>query len=199
MNIVIINSAEPNIHEFAEPIRQILEKQQITATIIPYKNCLSTHFDRYDGIIISGSPQGDDIVEHHQPYFQWIKTNKIPVLGICAGHHITGYLYGAEYLRSIEPESGLHTIRILEDNPLFDGLPSTLQVEQMHNDSITLPRQFIHLAQSTTCFNQAMCHKSKPLYTLQFHPENHNPEIILNFLSICKKHQSQQEKPGKYS
>ncbi len=50
--------------------------------------------------IMSGSPRGDDIVDHHLPYFQWLKTCDITIFGIYAGHHITGKLYGARLLRS---------------------------------------------------------------------------------------------------
>lgn len=188
MKILIINSAEANIREFVIPIEEILHTAQFDTQTIDYKESSSTDPEAYDGIIISGSPQGDDIVEHHQPYFQWLKTTEKPVLGICAGHHITGFLFGSTYLRSVEPESGDCPVEIIREDPLFDGLPKKLLVRQIHNDSITLPDQFIHLAQSATCFNQAMRHKSKPLYTLQFHPEFLNPEIILNFISICKKH-----------
>ncbi|MCW0482814.1 type 1 glutamine amidotransferase [Gaoshiqia sediminis] len=189
MKILIINSAEAKIREFVTPIEKILTTARSNAQMINYRECSNINLNSFDGIIVSGSPQGDDIVEHHQPYFQWLKTYKKPVLGICAGHHITGFMFGANYLRNVEPESGNCLVEVLKEDPLFYGLPKSLLVRQMHNDSITLPDQFIHLAQSTICFNQAMRHSNKPLYTLQFHPEFLNPEIILNFISICKKHE----------
>ncbi|MGQ8336501.1 type 1 glutamine amidotransferase [Sunxiuqinia sp. A32] len=188
LKILIINSAEPEIFEFAVNIEKLIPSHLATCQIINYREAIAVNVDSYDGIFISGSPQGDDIVEHHQPYFLWIKDSKKPILGICAGHHITGYLYGAEYLRSVEPESGDVLIEVLKDDPLFIDLPHSFLVRQMHNDSVPLPKGFIHLAQSKVCFNQAMKHAEKPLYTLQFHPEYLNPEIIHNFTSICIKY-----------
>ena len=58
----------------------------------------------------------------------------------------------------------------------------------MHNDSITVPIDFELLATSETCVNQLMKNKYKPLYTSQFHPEYYNPELIENFIVICKNH-----------
>jgi GMP synthase (glutamine-hydrolysing) len=185
-HILIINNAEAGITEFAEPIEKIVSRAGSTFVFIEYKDCLSANFDDFDGIILTGSPQGDDIVEHHLPWFRWIKECEKPVLGICAGHHITGYLYGSELLRSIEPESGDFEVKIIKEDPVFKGIPNIFNVRQMHNDSITLPNDFELLATSETCKNQLMKHRSKPLYTCQFHPEFNNHKLILNFLELCK-------------
>ncbi len=186
MKILIVNSAEEGISEFTYPIQKIFRKIDVDSDIVEYKSCLHVSFNDYDGVVISGSPQGDDIVEHHQPWFQWLKSYKKPVLGICAGHHVLGYMYGSEYLRSVEPESGIVEIEILRSDPIFNGLPTKLKANQMHNDSITLPENFIHLAKSEVCFNQVMKHPDKPHYTFQFHPEFVNHEIFLNFKRILE-------------
>ena len=138
------------------------------------------------GAILTGSPQGNDIVEHHLPYFQWIKNFRQPVLGICAGHHITGFMYGAELLRSKEPESGDFEVEVIKSDPIFTGLGNKMKVKQMHNDSITLPDEFELLASSATCKNQMMKHKKKSLYTCQFHPEFYNQDLIKNFIRMCE-------------
>lgn len=185
MHFLIINSAEPGITEFAENLEQIVKEKQAGCTIQNYQVCPDIDFSHYDGVLISGSPQGDDIVEHHQPYFQWIKTCEKPVFGICAGHHITGFMYGGSYLRSVEPESGDHEVEILINDPIFKGFTNRFVTRQMHNDSVTLPNGFIHLAKSKVCFNQAMKHPDKPLYSFQFHPEYLNKQLIYNFIDIC--------------
>lgn len=185
-NILLVNNAEPGITEFAKPIEKIIEDTGFTSVFIEYKECLNFNFNEFDGAILTGSPQGDDIVEHHLPYFLWVKDFEKPVLGICAGHHITGFMYGSEILRSIEPESGDFDIEILKDDFLFEGLPEIFKVKQMHNDSITLPNEFELLASSEICKNQVMKHKTKALYTCQFHPEFYNHQLIRNFIGLCK-------------
>jgi len=184
--ILVVNNAEPGITKFAKPIEKIIKELDSTSTFIEYVDCLNFNFNEFDGAILTGSPQGDDIIEHHLPYFQWIKTFKKPILGICAGHHITGFLYGSQILQSKEIELGDFEIEILKSDPLFRGLPSTFKVKQMHNDSITLPKKFELLATSKTCKNQLMKHKEKSLYTCQFHPEFYNQQLIENFLNMCK-------------
>ena len=186
LKIVVVNNAEPGITEFVKPIEKIIEDARATSFCIEYRDCNSFNFNDFDGVILTGSPQGNDIVEHHSHYFGWIKTFKKPVLGICAGHHITGFLFGSEILRSVEPESGDLEVDTVKQDPIFDGIPATFTVKQMHNDSITLPENFELLATSKTCKNQLMKHRQKPLYTCQFHPEFYNTRLIQNFTGLCK-------------
>ncbi len=185
--ILIINSAEPGITEFTEPLVKIVKTAGYRPTVIDYAQCTEQILADTDGVIISGSPQGDDIVEHHLPWFTWLKTFEKPVLGICAGHHITGFLFGSELLRSEEPESGDFEVQILNDDAIFRGFGKQFTVRQMHNDSITLPDDFVQLATSYICRNQLMKHRHKRLYTCQFHPEYYNYKLIGNFLNLCEK------------
>jgi GMP synthase (glutamine-hydrolysing) len=187
IHILIVNNAEKGITEFTRPLEKIVLAMGFASETIEYRNCLDFDFEKTEGVLLSGSPQGDDIVEHHLPWFQWLKAYEKPVLGICAGHHVAGYLFGSELLRGEEPESGDFPIEILEDDSLFSGLPQKITVKQMHNDSISLPPGFELLATSKTCHNQIMKHWNKPLYTCQFHPEYYNQKLIQNFLKIVIK------------
>ncbi|MBN2636403.1 MAG: type 1 glutamine amidotransferase [Prolixibacteraceae bacterium] len=185
--ILIINNAEPGLTEFTKPLENIIKDSGFETFTIEYAETINFDFSPFSGIIMSGSSQGDDIVKHHLPYFKWIKQCKIPVFGICAGHHITGYLYGAELLRSKEPESGVFKVQIIKNDFIFSEMENEFNVQQMHNDSITIPEEFELLATSETCKNQFMKHKQKAIYTSQFHPEYFNHSIIENFLEQCRK------------
>lgn len=187
IHILIVNNAERGITEFTRPLEKIVSDAGFTFETIEYTDIPGIEFEKADGILLSGSPQGDDIVKHHLPWFHWLKSCKKPVLGICAGHHITGYLFGAELLRSQEPESGDFLVEILEDDALFAELPQKITVKQMHNDSISLPPNFQLLATSPTCHNQLMKHRAHPIYSCQFHPEFYNHQLIRNFLRIVVK------------
>ena len=153
-SILIINNAEPGIDEFVEPLQKIVKNAGLEYMVADYKESGKLIFNKFDGIILSGSPQGDDIVEHHSHFFQWLKTIEKPVFGICAGHHITGFLYGAELLRSKEPESDKLPVNVVKNDIVFDGLPKQIIVKQMHNDSVTLPDDFELLATSKKNKNQ---------------------------------------------
>jgi GMP synthase (glutamine-hydrolysing) len=183
--IAVINNAEPGIREFAVPIEKIIQQCNVRSVFVEYVDCINFDFDSVDGAILTGSPQGDDIVEHHLPYFRWIKDFNKPLFGICAGHHVTAYLYGARLLRNKEPESGNFMVDVIKADPILKGIPESFKVKQMHNDSVTLPTNFELLATSATCKNQLMKHKHKPLYTSQFHPEYYNHDLLRNFIGLC--------------
>ncbi|TMA06451.1 MAG: GMP synthase, partial [Methanobacteriota archaeon] len=59
------------------------------------------------------------------------------------------------------------------------------------NDEVTqLPRDFVGLASSENCNIQAMRHRDRPLFGLQFHPEvehtQFGADIFRNFLRLCE-------------
>lgn len=194
VKILIVNNAEKGITGFVEPIREILDEAGAVSDTIEYEETLNTDMSEYDGIILSGSPRGNDIVGHHLPYFQWIKTCDIPIFGFCAGHHITGKLYGAELLRSVEKEVGDNFLFIDRMDPIFNGCPKKFLVRQNHHDSITLPGEFILLAHSQGCKVSMMKHRTKPIYTTQFHPEILNKKLFFNFIGIVKKYSKNQSR-----
>lgn len=182
---LIINNANRGIREFCEPIEKILDEMNIPFKTIEFGDTLKTPMAEYRGMILSGSPRGNDIADHHQPYFKWILTCNRPIFGMCAGHHIVGRLYGAELLRSVEKEVGDCYVEIDRPDPIFAGLADRFSARQNHHDSITLPEGFILLAHSEVCKVEAMKHRTRPIYTTQFHPEISNPEMIRSFIQIA--------------
>ena len=76
MQLLIVNSAEPDVTEFAENIAKIVQGEQVNYDLINYRDCQKQDLSKYEGILISGSPQGDDIVEHHQPFFNGLNPTK---------------------------------------------------------------------------------------------------------------------------
>jgi len=187
IHILIINNAEKSINDFTRPLEKIVARAGCSFETMQYSDTPERESHSADGLLLSGSPQGDDIVEHHLPFYHWLKEIKKPALGICAGHHITGYLFGSTLFRGEEPESGDLIIEVTKDDMLFSGLPQTINVKQMHNDSISIPPGFELLATSKTCHNQLMKHRNKPIYSCQFHPEFYNHQLIHNFLKIIVK------------
>ncbi|MDA3930378.1 MAG: gamma-glutamyl-gamma-aminobutyrate hydrolase family protein [Prolixibacteraceae bacterium] len=186
MKLLLINSAEPTIRKFITPLEEISKEMSIHFDVLEYQKLSSQVVNKYDGVIISGSPQGDDIIESHQAYFKWLKDFEKPILGICAGHHIVGYLFGAEIYRSKEIESGEIEINIIKKVSLFEGYKSKFKGIAMHNDSISVPDGFELIASTKTCMNEAMKKQDREWYTLQFHPEIQNHPIIINFINLVK-------------
>ena len=191
MNILIINSAEPDERSFVDPIQAALSNTKAHTQIREYTEVPDTcDVNAFDAVIISASPKGDDIVGDHMSHFQWLLTYQKPVLGICAGHQTIGTLFGGDLIRGKEAEEGDTSVQITKRDPIFEGLEDEFPVEQHHNDSITLPKDFELLATSPVCGVQAIRHKEHPLYSVQWHAEISNPELIQNFVNRVVKETS---------
>jgi GMP synthase (glutamine-hydrolysing) len=149
-----------------------------------------------DGLILSG---GAPRIAWDTPKLglctDYLKHFKGPILGECVGHQLMAVYYGGKAGPSNIPEYGLSKIKIIAADDLFKGLPKSFNVWQSHNDEVTVAKGFTVLAQSADCKIQAIKHKTKPHYGVQFHPEVNNTEhgeaIYNNFIRIVRAHSLQ--------
>jgi GMP synthase (glutamine-hydrolysing) len=133
-----------------------------------------------DLVILTGSsallskPRTNELF---QPEIDLVRKAKFPVLGICYGHQIIGSAFGAPMRDLGQMLRGYEKVSVVRKHPLFDELPADLVVAESHRQELTkVPDEFQHLAQSTTSKVEAMVHRSKPIYGVQFHPERSNDE-----------------------
>jgi GMP synthase (glutamine-hydrolysing) len=144
--------------------------------------------DKYEGAIISGAPiliTEDDTLMHQQKLVPLFESN-IPVLAVCFGHQMLGFFHGAKGKMGTEDRDFNH-LKILAEDPLFNGFNSPVVFHEDHCEEIELPTGFLHLATSKNCFNEAMKHPTKKHYGIQFHPETseaNGQRLMDNFLSL---------------
>jgi len=124
---------------------------------------------------------------------EYLEKAEFPILGICVGHQFMALHFGGSAGPAKTPEFGRMEVDIRKASPLFRGLPAKFVAWESHNDEIKiLPKEFEILASSPTCMIQAIRHRSKPLFGLQFHPEvedcQYGEEIFRNFIEICRQH-----------
>jgi GMP synthase (glutamine-hydrolysing) len=132
--------------------------------------------------------------ELFQPEMDLVRNAQFPVLGICYGHQIIGSAFGASMRDLGQMLRGYEKVSIVRNHSLFDGLPSDLVVAESHRQElIKVPDEFQLLARSTTSKVEAMVHRSKPIYGVQFHPERSNDDhphgrtIIQNLLNEIRE------------
>ncbi|MBI2111960.1 gamma-glutamyl-gamma-aminobutyrate hydrolase family protein [Candidatus Woesearchaeota archaeon] len=162
--------------------------------IITLNRLPDTDFTSFSGIIISGGPTFLSQInqEEYLRNFQFIKKTDLPVLGICLGHQILGLLYGSNIYHG-ERTSKQEQIDLLQPSQpdeLFIDVNNKSSFREEHYEFITLTDHFDLLARSDSCGNEAMKHKQKKIYSVQFHPEvsGKKGEIIFNnFLKICRE------------
>jgi len=194
MRILIVNSANRGVSDYVAPIQHTLDGMGIGVNPYIVENDRFPYIkpdeikSDFSGVIVSASPRGDDIVEDRAKKLEWIKDSRgTPILGICAGHQIVGHLWGAELIKDDQSELGYTTVKVLKDDPLFEGYGREIQVYQGHNDSILMPDDFDLIATNDRCENQFMRSKSgPPIWTGQCHIEISNRRMIENFAKYCK-------------
>ena len=115
----------------------------------------------------------------------------IPILGICLGHQAFGLVHGATVKRLEVPLHGKTSVLTVTEpqSVLFKGLPQQFSVMRYHSlyvDKDTLPQELIITALSDDEVIMALQHKTKPIHSIQFHPESffteYGKNILKNFL-----------------
>jgi len=147
-----------------------------------------------DGIIFSGGPASVYGKEAPRPDPALFELG-LPILGICYGMQLLGYLLGGKVEHSERREYGSGQLRITApDCLLLRGLGEQIEIWSSHGDKITrLPRGFRTVACTDNSEFAAIEHPKKRFYGLLFHPEvAHTPrgkEIVQNFVyQICGCH-----------
>jgi GMP synthase (glutamine-hydrolysing) len=169
---------------------QMLKDLETPFKVVELDDANGENLQEFTGIIISGSSKYyfSKQAEILKPKFAFLKGISIPTLGICFGHQAEGFVNGSK-VSNIPKVEGMKKIRILKQDPLFSGLPEDPVFFQSHEDLISLPEGFVHLADSFNCLNEAMKHETKPIYGTQFHPEvsgENGKTVLKNFCEICK-------------
>lgn len=156
---------------------------------IPLLDVSNESLEGLKGIIISGAPILLTETDH-SPFrkpIEIIINSELPILGICFGHQLLSMHFGG-YVVRMKEDRDWQTIEVIADSPLFDKLPNEFEMMEDHCETASIPNEFIHLAVSDACINEAMQHKSRPVFGVQFHPEisgNSGRIIFDNFIKLC--------------
>lgn len=169
---------------------RMLKYLNVDTKIIPN----TTPFEELDvdALILSGgAPRINSDVPKFGFTSEYLDNADFPILGICVGLQYIILHFGGKAGVAKIPEFGKTEIIVDKENDLFLGLPKSFQVWESHNDEIKeVPKDFEALAHSENCKFQAVKHKKKPIYGLQFHPEvehtEYGKEIFENFLKISE-------------
>ncbi|MBN2378217.1 hypothetical protein JXM67_00225 [candidate division WOR-3 bacterium] len=94
---------------------------------------------------------------------------------------------------------GLNDITLLQNDEFLEGLGTYFAAFECYKEQVrrnhALKRNFIILAESSTCKVEAIRHKKSPLWAIQFHPERSGAsghQIAANFAKIVTQN-SQEE------
>jgi GMP synthase (glutamine-hydrolysing) len=186
MKILVIN----NHGQYNHRIHRTLHYLKIPSELISNSTSIDEINEKEPaGLILGGGPS----IERAGNCFEYVNELDYPILGICLGHQIIAKAYGGEVGSAGMESYAKIEISIKEENDIFKGFGNSMKVWTSHKDEVTkLPEDFKILASSPICEIEAMKHKNKPLYGIQFHPEVHHtengPKLFENFYEFCKNY-----------
>src|SRR3954468_9190455 len=120
---------------------------------------------------------------------------RVPLLGVCLGHQAIGEAFGGQVVRAERLMHGKTTLVAHTAHPLFQGIPSPVEVMRYHSLVVSaagLPAELETVAWSSDRAAgeeiMALAHRSLPVWGVQFHPESiatmHGKLLLANFLRL---------------
>lgn len=128
----------------------------------------------FDAVVFSGSPMMLSEEKPAEQLVEFCRGLRLPTLGICFGHQLLAYSFGAVVRRGDKQDRD-ETIFIDEPWPLLCDLAPRTVMRESHSEFVT-PESVQEIgwqigAHSASCPTEAIRHPSLPLYGVQFHPE----------------------------
>lgn len=184
------------LREFGVEYKVVSKRTELHIVLDTIKNQIT-------GVILTGGPlclsEPSSLADFNKNLLVLLSFD-VPILGICFGFQVIAGAFGATLRRLTTPEEGLYRVDV-QEHPLFEwalGCPDLFRekiakgicvvVYQHHCDTLEeCPYGFDVIASSGKQI-EAIAHRTKPIYGLQFHPERSGPvgkQIIKNFVRMC--------------
>ncbi len=169
MKLVISTCADPlSESEFVAPIVKLVGE----CVVRKCNKVKPEDIAQADSIIITGTALADFV--YLKQKWDWLKTFKKPVLGICAGMQVLALAHGGKLVN--QERIGVHPVTVIEPNPFCEG---DFSAYFLHTKGVE------GLDVLATSDNKPVMVKvkGKEQYGCLFHPEVLNEEIIKRFVA----------------
>ena len=167
------------------------KSEDLLAAVAKFSECSVVNFGHVsvdyrigkdvDAVIISGSAAR--IVNpldraQFEGVERFIKFCSLPILGICFGHQLLCWAFGAE-VDSLPEQvlSRFEDVTVIQSDEIFADFKEgqTIPLAENHHDYVLKDSLdsagFALIADSASCEVEAVKHKTKPFFGVQFHPE----------------------------
>ncbi|MBP5260463.1 MAG: aminodeoxychorismate/anthranilate synthase component II [Paludibacteraceae bacterium] len=171
MKIAIID----NYDSFTYNLSHLVKELGVSVTVMRNDQVDYKVLDGVDKIILSPGPgipsEAGQLLEVIGRY-----AGKKPILGICLGHQAIGEAFGGRLTNLSEVYHGVQTpCRLLGNDYLYEGLPSTISIGRYHSWVVDLdgfPSELLVTATSNEGFIMGLKHAEYDIHGIQFHPES---------------------------
>jgi len=149
-----------------------------------------------DALVMGGGPQSvrslDGLTRELKDASNLMRDTKLPMLCICVTHQLMATTFGGKTNLAKKPEFGPVEVSVSDEDTILEGLKPSFTAWESHNDEVVaVPPNFTALASSSNCAVQAMRHKKRNVFGVQFHPEvYHTPkgvDVFKNFLAAIHR------------
>lgn len=196
MRTLIIDNYVPNSPQIEKLYNVVSEVTLDVVEIRDYSTMsMSEDYAHHDVIVISGSQRklaDPDVAVEFSNEIGFLRRTEKPVLGICFGHQVVGLAFGSNVNSTGKMLEGYYVVRKMQDDALFLGLQSEFLLMESHEEYVNeVPYEFEKIADSPTCSIEAMRHRMRPIYSVQFHPERFDDKhpagrvILENFFKFA--------------
>jgi len=187
MKVLIIDNSTSYLNQL-----QSLLPPEASHTTIDFSEIDKDTAENFDVAILSGGHSfpvaGNE--NRLEKEIDFVSNYKKPIFGICFGFELIASIFGAKLEQMERKEHGVLNIEVIEPDDIFLNTPN-FSVYESHRWVVREPgEQFITLAKSKDGV-EAIKHKTRPIYAVQFHPEMFidktcGDEIFHNFLNLIK-------------
>jgi GMP synthase (glutamine-hydrolysing) len=178
--------------QYTQLIARRIREQNVFSVVLPCGASVAEIRSHHPiGLILSGGPCS--VYDPDAPVADpEMLAMGLPILGICYGLQFLAHHLGGKVRSASKHEYGPAQVSILsgQDNPLFTGLPPSIDVWMSHGDeALELPPGFSLTARTANAV-AGMADPVRNIWAVQFHPEvRHTPrgtDLLRNFLfNIC--------------
>ena len=183
-----------NETRFIKKICSFLKKNGFSYKIKNFSRIRLEDMKGFDAIILSGGHHHPNVIEKKRDFdkeIRLIKQVKLPIFAICLGFEVVCYTFGCKLNDMHHYEKGICKINIIKKGGIFKDCPKKLKIFEDHRwDIIKISKALEVLATSSDGI-EAVRHKRKPIYGVQFHPEirkgNQGYKAFENFLQLIKE------------
>ncbi len=116
---------------------------------------------------------------------------KIPILGVCLGHQVIGYVFGSKIVNAKKLMHGKTSLIYHNQRTIFKGLTNPFTATRYHSlivERKNLPQSLEIIAWTKEGEIMGLKHKKYSVWGVQFHPESiltsKGLNILANFLKL---------------
>eukprot|EP00796_Vickermania_ingenoplastis_P007012 gene7012-4974_t len=144
-----------------------LLKFDVTLIVVPHDWDITT--EQYDGLFISNGPGNPQLCTATIRHVRWALTQDQPIFGICMGNQMLALAAGGStYKMKFGHRGQNQPCKCTKDGKVV----ITTQNHGFAVDFKTMPSEWEeYFINPNDGSSEGLCHKTKPFYSVQFHPE----------------------------